>query len=264
VIDRLARATALVALLALAGCGSDSSTSSSSSVASASGPATASTTTSASAAASTTSSHHRVRKPKPPATTTSSTSTTATSTTVTSSAGTGNGVVQATPAPTPAGTAAAPDGLAQTVGYGTYELCRGSCSGSVPASLRRGLKLPSSCSSAPASGPVRPVGTTPLTAQPFIGSSWLAGRVTWSAAAGYQGPVLIRGRELGGSGAVGFGEGRTPYDELQLLESGQGAPSVPGGGRAWLSFTRVRSPGCYAYQVDGTSFSSVIAFRVVR
>jgi hypothetical protein len=26
----------------------------------------------------------------------------------------------------------------------------------------------------------------------------------------------------------------------------------------------VRSPGCYAYQVDGTSFSSVIAFRVVR
>jgi len=252
-------------MLALAGCGSGSS--SSSSVVSASHPAPPSTTTSAgTTTASATSTHHRARKPTRPVTTTSSTTTAATSSTTTSSAPleTGTGVVQATPSPTPAGTAAAPDGLAQTVGYGTYELCQGACSGSVPASLRRALKLPSSCSSPAASGPVKPVGPTPLSVEPFIGSSWLAGRVTWNAAGSYKGPVLIRGREVGGSGAVGFGEGRTPYDELQLLASGQGAPSVPGGGRAWLSYTRVRSPGCYAYQVDGTSFSSVIAFRVVR
>ena len=96
---------------------------------------------------------------------------------------------------------------------------------------------------------------------PFIGSIWKAARVTWVAAGGYPGPVLIRGRQVGGSGAVGFGEGRTPYDELQLLAQGSGAPSVSGQGRAWLSFTRLRRAGCYAYQVDGTSFSYAIVFR---
>ncbi len=85
--------------------------------------------------------------------------------------------------------------------------------------------------------------------------------MTWSSAPSYTGPVLIRGRQLGGPGAVGFGEGRVPYDELQLLAQGMSAPRGPGGGREWLSFTRVRSPGCYAYQVDGTSFSTVVVFR---
>ncbi len=93
----------------------------------------------------------------------------------------------------------------------------------------------------------------------FVGDSWRGARVTWHASPIYSGPVLIRGRQLGGAGAVGFGEGHMPYDELQLLDSGQGAPRGPG--RWWLTFTRVEHPGCYAYQVDGTSFSEVIAFR---
>lgn len=87
--------------------------------------------------------------------------------------------------------------------------------------------------------------------------------MTWVSARSYIGPVLIRGRQLGGPGVVGFGEGRTPYDELQLLASGTGAPSVAGQGRAWLSFTRVRGAGCFAYQVDGTSFSSVVVFKAL-
>ena len=86
----------------------------------------------------------------------------------------------------------------------------------------------------------------------FIGSSWEGGRATWRSS-GYSGPVLIRGREIGGSGAVGFGEGHVPYDELQL-RTGSGGPP-------WMSFTRVRNPGCYGYQVDGTSFSDVIVFK---
>ena len=84
--------------------------------------------------------------------------------------------------------------------------------------------------------------------------------MTWVAAATYAGPVLIRGAMLGGS-ALGFGAGTTPYDELQLLDAGQGAPRVAGGGRAWVTYTRVRAGGCYAYQVDGTAFSEVIVFR---
>jgi hypothetical protein len=95
------------------------------------------------------------------------------------------------------------------------------------------------------------------------GSSWLAARVTWTVSGAYTGPVLIRGGQLAGGGAVGFGEGRTPYDELQLLDAGRNAPAVANGGRAWLSFTRIRGPGCYAYQVDGTSFTEEIVFRAV-
>ena len=80
----------------------------------------------------------------------------------------------------------------------------------------------------------------------------------WVASSAYGGPILIRGRQVGGSGAVGFGSGHVPFDELQLKDS---AAPTSGGSRQWPTFTRVRGRGCYAYQVDGTSFSSVIVFR---
>jgi hypothetical protein len=89
----------------------------------------------------------------------------------------------------------------------------------------------------------------------FIGSKWDAGRVTWTASAGFTGPILIRGRAASGPGTVGFGEGRVPYDELQLY-------AAPGKPPQWQSFTRVPGPGCYAYQVDTASGSAVIAFTV--
>jgi hypothetical protein len=104
------------------------------------------------------------------------------------------------------------------------------------------------------SGPLKP-SPTQIAVTSFIGSAWKGGRVTWQAS-GYHGPILIRGGLLGGGGAVGFGEGHTPYDELQLLGNAMQAP--PG---QWPSFTRVQGPGCYAYQADGTSFSEVIVFR---
>jgi hypothetical protein len=85
--------------------------------------------------------------------------------------------------------------------------------------------------------------------------------VTWLASSSYVDPVLIRGRQLGGPGAVGFGEGHVPYDELQLLAPAQGAAIPRGSGREWPTFTRVKGPGCYAYQIDGTSFTEVIVFR---
>jgi hypothetical protein len=161
------------------------------------------------------------------------------------------------PPPVPAGVPPAPDGLTQTVGYGTYELCASGCSAAVPASIRRPLHVPTSgCSVSAGSGPVRPQGSaTQLPVTPFVGSSWQAGRVTWQAS-GYSGPILIRGREVGGPHAIGFGEGHVPYDELQLKGAAMGVP--PG---MFPSFTRVRSRGCYAYQVDGTSFSEVIVFK---
>jgi hypothetical protein len=176
-------------------------------------------------------------------------------------------VLRTEPAPLPAGTPPAPVGLARTGGYDTYELCRGNCAGHIPASLRRPLHLPRSggsngCSVSSGGTPVSIAGGPRLAAQRFVGSHWLAAHVTWRAAVGYRGPILIRGRRLGGAGVVGFGEGHEPYDELQLLDSGRGETTTSGGGRAWLSLTRVQHPGCYAYQVDGTDFSRVIVFRV--
>jgi hypothetical protein len=87
--------------------------------------------------------------------------------------------------------------------------------------------------------------------------------VTWVAAGSYSGPLLIRGATLGEAGALGFGTGAVPYSELQLLDAGRGAPQVSGRGRAWITYTRVQSGGCYAYQVDGAGFSEVIVFRAV-
>lgn len=172
------------------------------------------------------------------------------------------GRVTTAPPATPAGTPRAPAGLRQTTGYGMYEGCAGACKGAVAASLRRALRIPRSCAASAAAASLRP-SPVALTVQPFVGSAWLGAQVTWRADRSYSGPVLIRGREVGdGGGAVGFGEGHVPYDELQLLHSGQGAPGGPG--RTWFTFTRVRRPGCYAYQVDGTGFSEVIVFRVGR
>ncbi len=163
----------------------------------------------------------------------------------------------------------APAPLTATKGYATYEACRGTCTGSVPASLRRPLKLPDGdggpCPiTVGAAGPVSPhelSGGVGFHSVP--GSQWLGTQVTWLATGAYAGPILIRGAMLGGAGRVGFGTAVKPYDELQLLDAGRGAPRVAGNGRAWVTYSRIRSGGCYAYQVDGTGFSEVIVFRAV-
>jgi hypothetical protein len=178
-----------------------------------------------------------------------------------SSTGTGTGGVATATSQTPAR-------LAKTTGYATYERCQGTCSGSVPTALRRPLDLPADDSgpcpiTINVTGPVSP--DQPAAGVGFrrvSGSQWLEAGVTWTAAGSYTGPLLIRGGMLGG-GALGFGTGAIPYDELELLDAGQGAPRVAGGGRAWVTDTRIRTGGCYAYQVDGIGFSDVVVFRAV-
>ncbi|MGI8904852.1 MAG: hypothetical protein ACR2IP_14635 [Solirubrobacteraceae bacterium] len=181
---------------------------------------------------------------------------------------TASGVAPPTPG-TRSGTPAPPAGLAAATGYGTYERCSDGCSGGAPASLRHPLHLPSpppgaQCPVSTAAGPVKPLGSAQLTLKGVAGSSWAGARVIWTADPSYEGPVLIRGRELGGPGAVGFGSGRVPYDELQLSAPGAGAATPRGTGREWFTFTRTKGPGCYSYQVDGTGFSTVIVFRVTE
>lgn len=239
-----AAAPALALVVLLAGCGSGVGASSSA-VPTGSVAATRSSTGSATGASSTTAS--------------GGAGTTATGTTAAGSAGTGSAAT--------ATTSSAPAALAPTTGYATYELCQGTCHGSVPAALRRPLHL-SSAAGGPCpvtinpDGPVSPSTSTQVGFQSITGSAWSAAEVTWKASGAYAGPILIRGGEVGG-GTLGFGEGRSPYSELQLLDAGREAPRVSGGGRAWLTYTRLQSSGCYAYQVDGTSFSEVIVFRAI-
>jgi len=99
----------------------------------------------------------------------------------------------------------------------------------------------------------------PMFTQPR--SRWAGQQVVVLATARYQGPILIRGGQVGGPGAVGFGGERVPENELQLRAPGVSTTDEPPGWRAWLALIRVRTRGCYAVQVDGTSFSYAIVFE---
>jgi hypothetical protein len=95
----------------------------------------------------------------------------------------------------------------------------------------------------------------------FGGSAWGGQILKWIGAPSYQGPVLIRGRKLTGRDGLGFGAGKVPLAEMDVPPRGLGGGLNPGGWRLWAGYARLRSPGCYGLQVDGTTFSEVIIFR---
>jgi hypothetical protein len=100
----------------------------------------------------------------------------------------------------------------------------------------------------------------------FYGSKWGGQKVLWFVSPAYRGPVLIRGRQLDGRKLVRFeGTGLwVPPAELRLSKRSAiaGNPGVNDDGQRYRpSFTRLLSAGCYAYQVDGTTFSRTIVFQ---
>jgi hypothetical protein len=81
--------------------------------------------------------------------------------------------------------------------------------------------------------------------------------------------VLIRGRRLDGPQLVRFeGAGvRVPPAELRITPTASvtGNLGVPELGQRYRpSYTRLLAPGCYAHQIDGTTFSRIIVFRAKR
>jgi hypothetical protein len=79
----------------------------------------------------------------------------------------------------------------------------------------------------------------------------------------YAGPVLIRGARLDGPGhdEVRFSGGSHPADAMQL-PPGASNSIIPGvDWTFWPSYTRLKEPGCYAWQVDGLDFSYHVTFR---
>ena len=101
----------------------------------------------------------------------------------------------------------------------------------------------------------------PLPGSGWEGSGWGGGKNIWVVAGSYRGPVLVRGRRLNGPNEVRFENGRPgfvpakrahPDLELHLLgPESHGNPAT----------TRLRAPGCYAFQVDGRGFSYLIVFE---
>jgi hypothetical protein len=96
----------------------------------------------------------------------------------------------------------------------------------------------------------------------FYGTGWSGNKVLWWVAGTYHGPVLIRGRQLDGEERVRFERGSPPPLELRIPAGKGYAPWK--GARDRASYTRVRAEGCYAYQVDGTTFSRTIVFQAIR
>ncbi len=93
------------------------------------------------------------------------------------------------------------------------------------------------------------------------GSEWNGWKHVWVVRSAYQGPVLIRGRQLDGANDVRFGGEIVPPAEHRL----PAPPSqLDGQFRFERTFSRVRAHGCYAYQLDGTTFSYLVVFEVRR
>lgn len=88
-------------------------------------------------------------------------------------------------------------------------------------------------------------------------------KTLWVAHQSYAGPVLIRGRQLDGPGTLSFSYNNGPR-EPEMHLAGNGAYNLLGADnwRQWPSLTIAPSPGCYAFQVDGDTFTDTIVFRV--
>jgi hypothetical protein len=156
--------------------------------------------------------------------------------------------------------------------------------GPIPAALRRPPHFPvlragQRCPASPGTpvnnsifqgiargtGPVRVLvgGTRRGTADlinPSSAPPWLALKTLWFSLPAYQGPFVIRARRLGRPGPVALGEGPVAAPLVvppgPTLNSGLGYRTVPGG-------LFVKTPGCYAWQVDGLTFSEIIVIRAV-
>jgi hypothetical protein len=99
-------------------------------------------------------------------------------------------------------------------------------------------------------------------AQNFGSQEWGGQKTIWAIQPGLTGLVLVRGVQLNGSNEVRFGRGDVPATELLFSLPGEAQSDPPNNGWTYeIDYTRVRAPGCYAYQIDGETFSYVVVFR---
>jgi hypothetical protein len=118
------------------------------------------------------------------------------------------------------------------------------------------------------SGPARAAGLGPGAVLEYLapaeGGNWLdktwgGQKVLWAIDPATQGPVLIRGRRIDAPGDLAFED--PPMAELLLNTSTYEGRS--GGWKDNPSFTRLRAPGCYVYQVDTRDGTWSIVFIAI-
>jgi hypothetical protein len=97
----------------------------------------------------------------------------------------------------------------------------------------------------------------------FRSQEWGGQKVLWVLSAAATPPVLVRGRQLDGDSEIRFNDRDVPADEL-VLDTAIRDSSIAGGWYAFPGYTRLRHGGCYAYQVDDATTTSLIVFRAVE
>lgn len=105
-----------------------------------------------------------------------------------------------------------------------------------------------------------PAGSVTIEDSPVDPQGWRGQKAPWIAAPRYRGPILIRGARIDAPGEIRFARDHGEHARALYQRRGQGVQ--PNGWRGWPGALLVRTPGCYALQVDGTSFSTVIVIRV--
>lgn len=89
---------------------------------------------------------------------------------------------------------------------------------------------------------------------------WGGQKVLWFVNPSYQGLILVRGHQLDGPHEMRFYiEPGQPLAQQLVIDTTIGGSPWPN----FPSYTRLQAPGCYAYQVDGGTFSEVIVFQAV-
>ena len=116
-----------------------------------------------------------------------------------------------------------------------------------------------------------------LGGQDLVADPNVVTKVLWVVDPKYGGPVRIRGAQLDGTHSLLFEAGGNHWGgaPIKTLERSGGAinlfpeldlqePGTPTGApwRYWPSDTYAESPGCYAWQVDGLSFTELIVVAV--
>jgi hypothetical protein len=106
-----------------------------------------------------------------------------------------------------------------------------------------------------------PLGEIDISLSPTDAQGWRGQKTPWAVLWRYQGPMLIRARRIDEPGSVRFAIGHGQHlRELRWPARRSVQPKAAY--RFWASATLFRSPGCYAFQADGTSFSTVVVMRV--
>ncbi|HET8660684.1 MAG TPA: hypothetical protein VFM55_16980 [Micromonosporaceae bacterium] len=114
-------------------------------------------------------------------------------------------------------------------------------------------------------GPARPAGLAPGAVLAYLAPAehsgwtdrtWGGQKVLWAVDPATTGPVLVRGRRLDGPEPLAFEDPPLP----ELLLNTDPYEGQPGGWKDYPSHTRIRAPGCYAYQVDTAAGTWSVVF----